>query len=138
MTDCLFCKIIKGEIPSAKIYENGKIFAFLDINPVNHGHALVIPKEHYPNLVDTPEDVLDEMIRAVKKLAPAIMRTTGTDGFNLGVNNGEVAGQLIFHTHFHIMPRREGDGFRHWHGEPYKEGEREKLAERIKSEFANN
>jgi histidine triad (HIT) family protein len=133
--DCLFCKIIKGEIPSAKIYENGKIFAFLDINPVNHGHALVIPKEHYSNLLDTPEDVLDEMIRAVKKLAPAIMRATGTDGFNLGVNNGQVAGQLILHTHFHIMPRREGDGFKHWHGEPYQEGEREKLAEKIREEL---
>ncbi len=133
--DCIFCKIIRNGIPAAKVYENGKIIAFLDINPVNPGHTLVIPKEHYANLVATPEAVLDEMIRAVKKLAPVIMKATDTKGFNLGVNNGSVAGQLIFHTHFHIMPRKDGDGHRLWQGKPYSEGEMAALAKKIKAEL---
>jgi histidine triad (HIT) family protein len=135
MDNCLFCKIIKGEIPSAKVYENGKILAFLDINPVNPGHTLVIPKTHYANLVETPEDVLDEMIRAVKKIASAILQATGAEGFNLGVNNGKPAGQLILHTHFHIMPRRAGDGLKHWPGKPYREGEMAEVAEKIRGEL---
>jgi len=135
MNDCLFCKIIKGEIPSAKVYENEKILAFLDINPVNPGHTLIISKEHYANLVETPEEVLDEMIRAVKKIAPAVMRAMSVEGFNLGVNNGKAAGQLIFHTHFHIMPRRAEDGFKHWKGSPYKEGEMAEVAKKIKKEL---
>jgi histidine triad (HIT) family protein len=132
MNDCLFCKIIRGEIPSTKIYENDKILAFLDINPVNPGHTLVVPKEHFADMLETPDEVLDEMIRAVKKIAPAILQATGAEGFNLGVNNGEAAGQLILHTHFHIMPRRAGDGLKHWPGKQYGEGEMVEVSEKIK------
>lgn len=130
--DCVFCKIIAGEIPASKIYENDKILAFLDMNPVNPGHTLVVPKAHYENLIDTEDNLLCEIILTVKKLAPAIMKGVNAKGYNLGVNSGVTAGQVIFHTHFHIMPRFEGDGHHHWNKKPYKEGEIEQIAKKIK------
>lgn len=136
MDNCLFCRIVRGEIPSAKVYENDNIVAFLDINPVNPGHTLVIPKQHYANMLETPEKILEELITVVKKVAPATMKATQTQGFNLGVNTGSVAGQEIFHVHFHIMPRRPDDKFRLWKGKPYKEGEMAQMAEQIKKEIS--
>jgi histidine triad (HIT) family protein len=135
MGNCLFCRLIQGEIPSTKVYESDQVVAFLDINPVNPGHTLVVPKEHYSNLSETPESVLEEMIRVVKKLSIAIMKATNTEGFNLGANNGTVAGQVIFHTHFHVMPRRPDDGLRLWPGKPYKEGEMAKMGAHIQQEL---
>jgi histidine triad (HIT) family protein len=132
MENCLFCKIIAGEIPAEKIYENEKTLAFLDINPVNPGHTLVIPKAHHENLVDTEDGLLCEIILAVKKLAPVIVKAVGAEGYNLGVNSGASAGQVIFHTHFHIIPRFSNDGFKHWRGQPYKEGEMAEAAAKIK------
>lgn len=130
--DCIFCKIVSGEIPAEKIYENDKVLAFLDNTPVNSGHALVIPKAHHENLVDTEDNLLCEIILTVKKLAPIIVKAVGADGYNLGVNSGKVAGQAIFHTHFHVMPRFFGDGHKHWQGTPYKEGEMREVAGEIR------
>ena len=130
--DCIFCKIIAGEIPSAKIYEDDKVLAFLDINPINPGHTLVIPKAHSGNLSAASEDDLVAVIKAVKKLAPAVIKGVGAQGLNLGVNNGAAAGQIVNHLHFHIMPRFEGDGYQLWGGKPYKEGEMEEVAEKIR------
>ncbi|MFH1193813.1 MAG: HIT family protein [bacterium] len=132
MENCIFCKIIAGEIPAEKIYDNGKVMAFLDINPVNPGHTLVIPKAHHENLVDTEDSLLCEIILAVKKLAPIVMKAVGAEGYNLGVNSGVAAGQVIFHTHFHITPRFSSDGFKHWRGQPYKEGEIAEVGEKIR------
>jgi histidine triad (HIT) family protein len=132
MQDCLFCKIIAGEIPAEKIFENDKVLAFLDITPVNPGHTLVIPKAHRENLVDTEDGLLCEIILTVKKLAPIIAQAVGAEGYNLGVNSGTAAGQIIFHTHFHIMPRFSGDGHTHWSKKPYKEGEMAIVVEKIK------
>jgi len=133
--DCIFCKIIAKEIPSEIIYENDKVFAFLDTNPVNPGHTLVIPKTHNENLIDTEDELLCEIILTVKKIAPAIIKAVGAEGYNLGVNSGTVAGQVVFHTHFHIMPRFEGDGHRHWNKKPYKEGEIGEVALKIIAEL---
>lgn len=123
MADCLFCKIIAGDIPAAKVYEDDKVLAFLDINPVNPGHTLVIPKEHYPRLSETPGDVAAEVMRVLPDIAKAVMAASGAPAFNVGINNGSLAGQVVEHTHFHIMPRQEGDGYDIWHGKAYENDE---------------
>lgn len=133
MTDCIFCKIAEGKIPSAKVYENERIICFLDINPVNNGHVLIVPKKHYENLQMIPEDLLCEVIKTAKKISPAIIKAVNADSLNIGVNNGKNAGQLVMHFHMHIMPRFSGDGYELWHGKQYKEGEMQKVAERIKN-----
>jgi len=131
--DCIFCKIIRGEIPSHQVYEDDKVLAFLDITPVNPGHTLVIPKAHYENLLDLPEEGAKNLIVAVKKIAGAVVAATGAEGFNLGLNNGAVAGQMVGHVHFHIMPRWENDGRKLWLGQAYPEGEAQAIAEKIKN-----
>lgn len=130
---CLFCKIIAREIPSTKIYEDNTALAFLDIHPTNIGHTLVIPKTHYINLYDTPDKTLAHMMMVVKKLSVAIKSAVGADGINIEMNNDTVAGQIIFHTHLHIVPRFSGDGFTHWNGtRGYHEGEIAEVGEKIK------
>lgn len=135
MGDCIFCKIVKGELPSSKVYENDKVVVILDINPVMPGHVLVIPKEHHTNVLETPDALLDEILRTVKKLAPSIMKATGCDGFNIGVNTGPTAGQLVLHTHFHVMPRQAKDELRLWKGKKYKDGEAGSVLAKIKDEL---
>lgn len=140
MIDCVFCKIIAGEIPAHKIYENDEVLAFLDIHPVNPGHVLIVPKAHFENMLDAPAHVLSAMSEVSQKIAKAVMKTVGAEGFNLNVNNGKMAGQVIFHLHMHIVPRFSGDGLRLWTGREYKEGEAEMLVKNIKSalsELAN-
>ncbi len=132
-TNCLFCKIIAGEIPAEKVYEDEKTFAFLDIKPVNPGHTLVIPKDHHVNMLETPEETLCAMTATVKKVAMAIQAALNPDGINLGVNNGAAAGQVIFHAHMHVMPRRSDDGYGLWHGKPYTEGQANEIATKIKN-----
>ena len=133
MENCTFCKIIKGEIPCAKVYENDKVLAFLDIGPVNKGHTLVIPKEHYRNLMETPDEVMEELIVTAKNIAKAIIKAVNADGLNLGISNEKAAGQVIFHTHIHLMPRFETDGFKHWPQGKYNEGEMESVKNKIVS-----
>ena len=116
MENCLFCKIVKEEIPAMKVYEDDEVVAFLDIRPVNPGHTLVIPKEHHPSLSETPDKVAAALMRVVPQLSKAIMKAVDTDAFNLGVNNGALAGQIVDHTHLHIMPRFENDGWDIWTG----------------------
>lgn len=105
MDDCIFCKIIKGEIPAYKIYEDDEVFAFLDINGKTTGHTLVVPKKHFKNILDVEEIYLNKTINAVKKIAKHYVDDLGFTGFNLQVNNGESAGQEVPHLHFHILPR---------------------------------
>lgn len=132
MTDCLFCKIITGEIPSQKVYEDDTTLAFLDIHPVNIGHTLVIPKAHHINLYETPDEILAQMMAVVRKLSVAIKSAVGADGINIEMNNDPVAGQIIFHSHIHIVPRFSGDGFKHWHGaRGYNENEDMEIAQKI-------
>ena len=108
--NCIFCRIAKGEIPCAKIYEDEKVLAFLDLAPFNYGHALVIPKEHACSLTVIPPDTLAAMMQAAAKIAPAIQHAVDAPAFNLLLNNGSVAGQEVPHTHLHIIPRLVDDG----------------------------
>lgn len=112
MTDCIFCKIAKGEIPCDKIYEDKNVLAFLDISPVNKGHTLVIPKKHFETLMDADEITLMETIKIVKKLGKAVMKSMKSDGINISINNYKAAGQIIPHLHIHIIPRFSNDGLK--------------------------
>lgn len=130
-TDCLFCKIIKGEIPSARVYEDQYSCAFLDINPVNPGHTLLVPRKHFANLYEIPDETLARLAPTIKKLAIAVKKAVGADGINIGMNNDPAAGQLVFHAHIHIMPRHKGDGHEHWHGTPYQNNDIDEVAKKI-------
>jgi len=109
MSDSIFSKIISGEISSFKIYEDSKVIAILDINPVNAGHTLVIPRKEYVTLMDMPDTLAEHTIRVVKYLSTELMKLTGAQGINVFQNNGAAAGQEVPHVHFHIIPRFEGD-----------------------------
>lgn len=132
MTECLFCKIVKGEIPSFKIYEDKEFIAFLDIGPVNKGHTLIVPKQHSETFMHMNKNELGKVMHVVQKVANAILKATKADGFNLMLNNKRAAGQLVDHTHFHIIPRFNGDGFKHWPQGKYAEDETSKIASEIK------
>lgn len=111
---CIFCRIARGEIPCAKIYEDDKVLAFLDMGPVRPGHALVIPKEHYANLPETPDELAPAIFKACKLVGKALMNTVGATGYNVMQNNFSSSGQMVFHVHWHIIPREEQDGIKHW------------------------
>lgn len=110
--DCLFCKIIAGEIPSAKVYEDEHVYAFLDISQVTKGHTLIIPKQHTRNIYDTPAEVAKELFARVPKIANAIKDAYNPIGINLLNNNEKPASQSVFHLHIHLIPKyKEGEGF---------------------------
>ena len=106
--NCIFCKISGGEIPSKTIYEDEEFRVILDISPATRGHALILPKEHYANLYEMPEDVAARVMKLAKRLAGHMTEALQCDGFNIMQNNGEAAGQTVFH--FHMIPRYVGDG----------------------------
>ncbi|CUS80791.1 histidine triad (HIT) family protein [Candidatus Kryptonium thompsonii] len=112
--NCVFCKIIEGSEKAEILYENEHIISILDINPVNFGHALVIPKKHYDDFLSLPEELYSYLLSAVKIVAGAIMSSIEPKpgGFNILSNNGFVAGQRIFHVHFHVIPRYSNDGLK--------------------------
>ena len=111
--DCVFCKIISGEIPCYKVYEDEDFLAFLDIYPVNMGHTLVIPKGHFENIFSLPDDVASKYFVVVKKIASVVKEVMNADGINIGMNNLSAAGQVVFHSHIHIIPRYKNDGLNH-------------------------
>lgn len=112
MSDCIFCKIVNGEIPSAKVFENENVVAFLDISQVTKGHTLVIPKVHKENVFELTPEIAQQIFEVVPKIANALKSTYNPVGMNLVNNNGEKAGQTVFHYHVHLIPRYgEGDGF---------------------------
>ena len=108
--DCIFCKIAAGEIPSKTIYEDERFRVILDISPASKGHALIIPKEHYANIYELPEEMAASAMVLAKKLAAHMTEILQCDGFNIIQNNGEPAGQTVFHFHMHLIPRYKGDG----------------------------
>ena len=110
MDNCIFCKIVRGEIPSYKVYEDEHTFAFLDINPKTEYHTLVIPKAHYVNVLDIPADVFTHVTNTVKTVVDLYREKLGIENVQLFHNAGEHAQQDVFHLHFHIVPRRAGDG----------------------------
>jgi len=108
-SDCIFCKIANKQAPADIVYENDNFIAFPDINQKTLGHTLIIPKKHFVNIIDIPETLGGELLDAIKKVAEIRLRE-GAEGFNIMQNNGEVAGQVVMHAHFHLLPRRKNDG----------------------------
>jgi len=106
MSSCLFCKIIAGEIPAEKVYEDDHVIAFLDINPINPGHTLVVPKTHTENIFSASPAVMRQVAEVLPKISQAVVVGVGAEACNIGINNGPISGQVIFHLHIHIMPRR--------------------------------
>ena len=118
--DCIFCKIIRGEIPSARVYEDENVVAFLDISPVLPGHALVVPRKHCERLSDADGELLGRMMAGARAVARAQGQALGAEGVNLVVNDGPSAGQVVMHVHLHVIPRASGDGHRwNWTKRPY-------------------
>ena len=131
--DCLFCKIVAGQIPVTKIYEDEVVLSFLDIGPISDGHTLVIPKQHFEKLHECPAELLGQVFTRIGKIAGAVAATMNSAGYNLLCNNGRAAGQLIEHLHFHIVPRNNGDGlFSSWPSVEYENGKIEEVAEAIR------
>ncbi|MFJ8066833.1 HIT family protein [Psychrobacillus sp. NPDC096426] len=113
MSECIFCKIIDGSIPSAKVYEDEHVYAFMDIQPLTKGHTLIIPKNHKENVYDLSEEEASNLFKVVPKIASVLKETFGPVGMNLLNNNGAPAGQSVFHFHLHFIPRYDQtDGFR--------------------------
>jgi len=134
MEDCVFCKIVAGELPAAKLIETDKALSFLDTNPINPGHALIVPKRHVCSMLDLQQDELHATMFLVKRVAAAVIEATGSPAFNVLQSNGPEAGQVIDHCHFHVIPRRADDGVslegRHM---SYKPGEIEALQQAIQT-----
>ncbi len=130
---CIFCKIVAKKAPATIIYEDETVIAFLDIRPLYEGHTLVIPKKHYIDIFDTPNNELKDIHSITKKIAPAIKKATKADGISIIQQNGKAAGQDIFHLHVHIVPRLEGQKLPHF--SELKEVDRaelEKIAKKIR------
>lgn len=129
---CVFCKIISGELPSHKVYEDEFILAFLDINPVNPGHTLIVPKKHLVNIEETSEEILARLIKTAKKVGASLKKNLGMAGYNIQINNDPVAGQIVAHLHFHLVPRLDNDGLKLWPQKKYRPGEAEEILKKIK------
>ncbi len=131
--DCLFCKMVAGQIPVTKIYEDEAVLAFLDIGPISNGHTLVIPKQHFEKLHDCPPELLGRVGPQLGKIAGAVTAAMNSDGYNVLCNNGRAAGQLIEHLHFHIIGRSAGDGlFDRWPSYKYQAGKIDTIAAEIR------
>ena len=112
--DCIFCKLANGVFETNTLYEDDKFRVIFDASPATKGHVLVIPKEHYANVFEIPEDLIAEAYKVAKKVATVLKEVTGCDGINILQNNGEVAGQTVFHLHIHIIPRYEKGEMVQW------------------------
>lgn len=132
MGDCIFCKIVRGEVPSIKLYEDERVLVIMDAFPSVVGHTLAIPKEHGENIFETSSEDMLSLVNVVMELAPKIKEAVGADGLNISTNIGSVAGQKVFHTHVHILPRRSDDGHRMW-GQMEPSPDIEAIAEKIKN-----
>jgi len=131
--DCIFCKMVAGQIPVARVYEDEIVLAFLDIGPISDGHTLVITRQHFEKLHDCPPEFLGQVASRLGRIAGAVAAAMNADGYNLLCNNGRAAGQLIEHLHFHIVPRNVGDGvFDRWPSYKYPHGKIEKIADKIR------
>ena len=137
MENCIFCKIVKGDLPAVKIYEDDLVLAFLDIAPINKGHILVIPKEHHVSSSSISEEVAGRMMKIGSRIGVACRRVFEMEGFNLHLADGTCAGQIVMHAHLHVIPRGQEDGF-HWNWRQLSyenDAERNELAEEIISKL---
>ena len=112
MEECVFCKIAEGNISANKIYENENFYSIPDVNPVGEGHTLIIPKKHFGLLTELDDETSQQYISVIKEVGKILMKKYNADGFNILLNNGESAGQIIKHVHFHMLPRKKGDNKR--------------------------
>lgn len=131
--DCIFCKMVAGQIPVTKIYEDDIVLSFLDIGPISDGHTLVIPKRHFEKLHQCPAEILGRVASCLGNIAEAVAAAMNADGYNVLCNNGRAAGQLVEHLHFHIIPRNADDGvFDRWPAYEYEQGKIEAIAAKIR------
>ncbi|WP_231129017.1 HIT family protein [Candidatus Nitrosocosmicus hydrocola] len=138
--NCIFCRIIQKDIPYAIIYENDKFLAFMDKYPINHGHTLIVPKQHYSNILEMPFEIVGEMYSLVPRLAKAITSVIESDGFNINQNNGKSANQIVPHVHVHIVPRYSAEKVKgQWPTRKIaKMQELQDLAQKITASLAHN
>ncbi|MEK6940570.1 MAG: HIT family protein [Nanoarchaeota archaeon] len=136
MEDCIFCKIINGEVEHNKIYEDEHSFAFLDRTAINKGHTLVVPKTHVSTLLKLNDKERDAIFKTAQKIAGSFKEAVGTDNFNISMNNGKFAGQVVFHAHVHVIPRFENDGYDHWEGKDCSPIESKNIAKKIRDTLA--
>ncbi len=131
--DCVFCKMVAGQISVTKIYEDEVVLAFLDIGPISDGHTLVIPRQHFEKLHDCPAELLGQVGSCLGRIAKAVVGAMNSEAYNVMCNNGRTAGQLIGHLHYHIIPRNTGDGvFNRWPAYKYEAGKIETIAAKIR------
>lgn len=130
--DCVFCKIIKGEIPCYKIFEDEKTLAFLDISKDAVGHTLVVPKKHVESLVEISEEVLNQTMKIAQKISKHYIENCGFDGVQIINNCGSSAGQSVMHFHIHVIPRKKDDGLNGWSYNKSFEMDLEKIAKKLK------
>lgn len=109
MDNCIFCKIASGEIPAATLYEDDQFRVILDLGPASKGHALILPKNHYADLFEIPQETAEKAMAVAKKMGTALKEALDCDGLNVVQNNGEAAGQTVFHFHMHLIPRYQND-----------------------------
>lgn len=132
-SDCVFCKIVAGQIPSTSVYESANLLAFLDIAPLAKGHTLLIPKTHYDQIADMPAELAAEIGSVLPKFTAAVKSAAHADGCNILQNNGRVAGQVVPHVHVHIIPRRADDGLGYrWNTTSYADGEAASTADKLR------
>lgn len=130
--DCIFCKIISGDIPSNTIYENSEFKVIMDIAPASKGHVLIIPKEHYANIYDIDVETAGRLFQFATVVARALKKALNCDGMNILQNNGLIAGQTVFHFHMHLIPRYEGDTVTvKWEEHPMEAADMEQLRKEI-------
>jgi len=133
--ECIFCKIIAGDIPSYKVYEDKKVMAFFDILPISHGHTIIVPKKHEADIEDLTDDDLCAMALAMKKIGKAVMEGLGVKGYSVFLDNKSAANQHVPHVHFHLVPRAEGDGLERWPQSGYGEDEAEFCLKKIQEKL---
>ena len=134
MNECIFCKIVNGEVPSHKVWEDQNVLAFLDLNASTRGHTLVIPKKHHENIFDISEEEMANIGVGAKKVADLLKKNLNCDGINLVNSNGEVAQQEIMHYHIHVIPRYQGENYKIKFGSEFKDEDLQKTAKEIRGE----
>ncbi len=130
--DCIFCKIVAGDIPSYQVYEDDQVMAFFDILPISPGHTIIVPKKHVADLEDLSDAEMTALALAVKKIGKAVMDGLGVKGYSVFLDNKSAANQHVPHAHFHLVPRAEGDGLERWPQSGYSEGEAEEFLKNLK------
>ncbi len=136
MPNCIFCLIASGQAPAARVLETPGVLAFLDIAPVHYGHTLVIPREHYPTMLELPDDLWREMGSVSRQVAKALGDVLEAQGFNISMNNFPAAGQAVPHVHLHVVPRYFQDGLQLFPHQVYRPGDLEKTAARLRQILA--